>query len=140
MVDPGIVATVASVIAGFGSAMLVFRIQRELQMASKNERNWIPWADRLLIAAILGCLIFVLFPLVSGIPSEPIRMRVASAACASAVVLLTGYVPAILAHYRLFLGGSRCGPRDNPEPAERWLTLLFVALAAATFVGVLARA
>lgn len=41
----------------------------------------------------------------------------------SAVVLTFSYVPTILAHYRLILGGRRRGPRKNPEPPERRLTL-----------------
>jgi len=28
---------------------------------------------------------------------------------------------AILSHYRLLLGSKRRGPRENPEPAERWI-------------------
>ena len=47
----------ASTIAIFGSAMLVFRVQREMEMAGKGERNWIPWADWLLLGATITSLL-----------------------------------------------------------------------------------
>ena len=138
MLDAAVLATVAGIIAGFGSAMLLFRLQRELQMAGEGESTWIPWADRSLGAATLIALLAVLL-LVSGLPPEPWRTRLASAFCTSAVLLLAGYFPAALAHYRLLFGASRSGPRSNPEPGERGITWLFVIMAAVAFVLVLGR-
>lgn len=137
MPDPALLATVAGVIGGFGSAMLLFRLQRELHMQARGERIWIPWADRSLGVATLIALLAVLLPLVAGLPPEPWRTRLASAFCTSAVLLLAGYVPTVLAHYRLLFGSLRSGPRTNPEPGERGLTWFFAALAAAGFVTVL---
>ncbi|MCZ6758853.1 MAG: hypothetical protein O7D29_00545 [Gemmatimonadetes bacterium] len=137
--EPAVLATVAGIIAGIGSAMLLFRLQRELHMAKEGESIWIPWADRLLGAATLIALLAVLLPLVSGLPPEPWRTRLASAFCTVAVLLVAGYIPAALAHYRLLFGASRSGPRSNPEPGERGITWFFVALAAAGFVVVLGR-
>lgn len=139
MPDPAVLATVAGIIAGFGSAMLLFRLQRELHMHGEGESTWIPWADRSLGAATLIALLAVLLPLVSGLPPEPWRTRLASAFCTGAVLLLAGYFPAALAHYRLLFGASRSGPRSNPEPGERWVTWFFVVLAAIGFVVVLGR-
>ena len=51
--DSGTLAGVASVIAAFGAAMLFFRVQREITMREQDERNWIPWADWLLVVATL---------------------------------------------------------------------------------------
>jgi hypothetical protein len=138
MPDPAVLATVAGIIAGFGSAMLLFRLQRELQMLDEGESTWIPWADRSLGAATLIALLAVLL-LVSGLPPEPWRTRLASAFCTAAVLLLAGYFPAALAHYRLLFGASRSGPRSNPEPGERGLTWFFVIVAAVGFVVVLGR-
>ena len=39
-----IAADIAAIIAGFGSAMLFFRIERELRMSEEGEVTWIPWA------------------------------------------------------------------------------------------------
>jgi hypothetical protein len=55
--------------------------------------------------------------------TSPGRIRFTSAATTAAVVLTFGYVPTILAHYRLILRGRRRGPRKNPEPPERWLAV-----------------
>src|SRR6266446_3539797 len=115
-------ATVASIIAGFGAAMLAFRLEREVNAADEGETIWIAWADWLIIAATLVCLVGLL-PIVSGMGTSPGRIRFTSAATTAAVVLTFGYVPTILAHYRLILRGRRRGPRKNPEPPERWLAV-----------------
>lgn len=128
ILDPGTIATVASIIAGFGVAMLFFRIQRELDMREQDETIWIPWADRLLIGATLISLILALLPVVA-FHKLPFFLAISSAACAGSVVLVAGYVLAILAHYRLFLGRSRTGRRENPEPAERGVVYSSIALA-----------
>jgi hypothetical protein len=137
MIDQSTLVTVAALIAGFGSAVLVFRIQREVDMAAKGETTWVPWADRLIITATLLALVFGIFPFVSGFVVTPIANALAMAASSGAVVLLFGYVFAILAHYRLIFGGGRTGPRDNPEPAERWIIWLTVIVAASVFGVVL---
>jgi glucan phosphoethanolaminetransferase (alkaline phosphatase superfamily) len=126
-VDAGTLANIASVIAAFGAAMLFFRIQRELQMRGKGEPVWLPWADWLLVAATLICLLLVIVPIVSTS-----SLNLPAAASASAAILVAGYVFAILAHYRIVFGRNRDGPRSNPEPAE----LLFVIVATVAAVGV----
>jgi hypothetical protein len=132
MADAATLATIASIISGFGIAMLFFRIQRELQMHEQLEVNWIPWADRLLITATLISLLLVIFPLVTfGTTSSVLGF--ASAACAAATLMVAGYVPGILAHYRLFLGSQRKGPRKNPEPAEKVVVLAVIAAALLAF-------
>jgi hypothetical protein len=40
------------------------------------------------------------------------------AASAASIIMIVGYVFAILAHYRLILGKNGQGSRNNPEPAE----------------------
>jgi hypothetical protein len=119
--DPGTLAAVASVIAAFSIAMIFWRVQRELQMSQNGEVNWIPRSDFMLISAAGISLILILLPLVSLSPSSWMYRVVPPAACAGAVVLVTGYPFALLAHYRLILGGRRVGPRSNPEPSERWI-------------------
>jgi hypothetical protein len=137
MLDPATLATVASIIAGFGAAMLAFRLEREVKAGDEGEPMWIAWADWLLIAATLISLSLGLLPVISGVIREPWQTAVASAGTSAAVVLTFGYVPAILAHYRLIFGGRRAGPRTNPEPSERWLTIGFGILGVVVFIALL---
>ena len=133
--DAGMLSTVASIISALGGAMLVFRIQREIEMRKAGEITWIPQCDLLLISATEIALLFVLLP--SLVISHSSRwMVLPAAACVTATILMAGYVPAILAHYRLILSGGRSGSRTNPEPSERWIVRLTVTLAicAALFV------
>jgi len=127
-------ATVSSLIAGLGIAMLFFRIQRELQMHTQGKPIWIPWADWLLVGATVLCLGMVLLPIVSGVLQPIARIRVAASAASAGVVLVIGYVFSILAHYRLILSFGRTGLRDNPEPSEAAL----VAISAFAAIGVAA--
>lgn len=102
--------TVASLIAGFGVAVIMFRLQRELSISDENWRRrrddsgahitptWVPFADYLVIGATLIALIGGVSPLL--LPLDDGRLRHAAAASAVATTLLAGYVPAILAHYR----------------------------------------
>jgi hypothetical protein len=139
MADVSTLAIVASIIAGFGGLMLSFRIQRELQMHEELEARWIPWADRLLIAATLVALLLVLLPLLAC-SNRPGRLaELPAAACAAAVVMFAGYILSILAHYRIILRFGRSGPRRNPEPAEKWLVLLAAALAVLLLAAVFFR-
>lgn len=137
MVADSVLADIASIMAGFGSAMLFFRIERELRMGGKNEVTWIPWADWLLLSATLACLLLVILPMVALGPRRGMLQNLPAAGCSAASVMVAGYIFGILAHYRLILGKSRSGPRDNPEPAERVLVLLAAALAIAAFCVVL---
>jgi hypothetical protein len=137
MTDSGTLSTVASIIAGFGVAMLFFRIQRELHMGERDETVWIPQADWLLIAATLISIVLVILPLVSLDLRGSKVAKLPYSACAASSVLLAGYVLSILAHYRLLFGRKRSGPRDNPEPAERRLVVLTSVIAMAVFVAVL---
>jgi hypothetical protein len=137
MPDAATLTTIASIVSGFGIAMLFFRIQRELQMHERLEAKWIPWADRLLIAATLISLLLVIFPLVAFSATSTVVLRFASAACAAASLMVAGYVFGILAHYRLLFGKQREGPRDNPEPAEKVIVYAVIAAALLAFAGVL---
>ncbi|HEV7784948.1 MAG TPA: hypothetical protein VGQ28_06395, partial [Thermoanaerobaculia bacterium] len=139
MADIATLGTIASVIAGFGGAMLLFRLQRELQVQKESEPLWIPWADRLLILATLIALLLVLLPLVATTNRPGVMAHLPAAGCTAALILMAGYIPAILAHYRLFFGAGRSGPRGNPEPAERVVVLLTVLIALAAFFCVLWR-
>ena len=133
MADAATLATIASIISGFGIAMLFFRIQRELQMREQLEFNWIPWADRLLIGATLTSQLLVVFPLVAFSATSTVVVKCASAGCAAASLMAAGYVLGILAHYRLLFGKRRKGPRVNPEPAERVIVFAVVTAALLAF-------
>ena len=141
MPEPGTLATVASIISGFGVVMLFFRIQRELQIHEKDELIGIriPKADWLLIGATLISLLFVILPIISFSPQSMLVIKISTAACSSSSILVAGYILSILAHYRLLFGHGRVGPRENPEPAEKVLVSLTVALAMLLFVVILLR-
>jgi len=130
--EMGVVASVASIVVGFGATILVFRIQRELEMRNRGEATWIARADWLIVIAttIAGFAGLILPLSIPQLQYTPLP----SAACASAVALLVGYVFAILAHYRLIFGRTRSGPRENPEPAESALFWCFLALAVVVFI------
>ena len=134
--DAGTLANIASVIGAFGAAMLFFRIQPENEMRLRNEIVWLPLADWLLVAATTLCLLLVIFPL-----TMVSDQKLPSAAAGSAAILVAGYVPSIMAHYRivfvrerLFWGRKRKGRRRNPEPAERILFWSTVGAALAFFL------
>jgi hypothetical protein len=92
--------------------MLSFRLQRELYMGEQKERQWIPWADWLYIGATAASLLLVILPLIAVGPQSGAARRLASAACAASVVSVCGYIPSILAHYRIPpFGRNRSGPR-----------------------------
>lgn len=133
--DTGTLSTTASITSAFGAAMLVFRIQRELEMNRAGEINWIPLCDWLLIGAteISLLLVLVALTMLSG-TSRLANLPVAACACAS--VLLAGYIPAVLAHYRLIFAGGRSGARTNPEPSERIIVIVTCALALLTAIVV----
>ena len=131
--DSGTLASVASVIAAFGSAMIFFRVQREISMEEEEEINWIPWADWLLVIATWTCLILVIVPLMLLDPASRVFRVVPAAACAAAAVMVAGYPLAILAHYRFLFARGRTGPRTNPEPAERLIVITAFALAVIAF-------
>ncbi len=136
LVDRSSLITIASIIAAFGIAMLYFRIQRELQMGELDEIVWLPWADWLLVAATFVCLLLVLVPVIV-LPDT----RVAAASALAAVIMVAGYVLAILGHYRIILsrqyllfGDERTGSRINPEPAEFVIVVLTAFCAMLAFV------
>jgi len=136
----GSLLTVGSVIAGFGVAMLFFRIQRELHMHRKGERIWIPWADWLLTSATVLALLVILLPILLLGPETLVARSLATAAGSASVIMVSGYVFAILAHYRLIFGRKRKGSRENPEPAEAGVVvtsiILAVAAAITSYLGV----
>lgn len=122
MADHGALATIASIVAAVGTLVLSFRIQ--------GERAGISWADRLLIGATLSCLWLVILPLVSLPHPWPWAVALERAAGTAGVILLSGYLVALLAHYRLLSSGKQAGSPGNPEPAERmafWITLVVAA-------------
>lgn len=133
MAEVSTLLTVASISSGFGVTVFVFRLQRELVMQEKNLLSWIPWADRLVIASVLISLLFVIIPLVSI--SSPIALikRVGAGGCSASSILLAGYIPAILAHYRFIFGDHTKG-RWNPEPAEKWIVITTVSVAMAAMI------
>jgi hypothetical protein len=127
VMTPSDLLVVGSIIAAFGAATLPVRLQREIEMARRREITWIPWAERLVLCATLLSLVGVIIPLLLFEPTQ-LSLTTAKAATLLSVVFLAGYVPAILAHYRLMWSGGRSGPRENPEPSERFVVWITVSI------------
>jgi len=128
-------ATMASIIAAFGAAMIYVRIQRETLAQSQGETAGLTFADWLLVGATVVSLLLVMLPI-----ATVADLRIPSAGAASSVILLAGYMLAILAHHRIafdrefvFWGKRRHGPRGNPEPAERILASIAIGAALESF-------
>jgi hypothetical protein len=82
----------------------------------------------------LGCLTILSLLAFPGV--RPVEALTAGL-CGSAVVLQIGYIPAIMAHYRIFFGKQRRAhhvDRVAGEPAERVFVLLTVAIAVFAFM------
>ena len=135
--DASDIATVASIVAGFASSALVFRLQRHLEQLPLEplDHSWLPVADWLLMAANSIALLFVITPL---LVLDLASVRIPRAACAAACVLLAGYVFAIQAHYRLIFGGNRryqTPPvRRVTSTAETILSMTSIAAAIGAFI------
>lgn len=87
-------------------------------MEKAGERIWLPWADWLLMGAILASLLLVILPLLIGF-ANTLPVAAAAASC----IAVAGYIPSLLAHYRIIFGAGRSGPRTNPEPWECFLVI-----------------
>ncbi len=131
-------ATLATIVVGFTANILAFRLNREADMDDEGLPKWIPWADRLLIVGSLIAVSCVIVPAIVVEKTDHLG-RFPRAACAAALVMLGGYFPAILAHYRLIFRGERRGRRKAGEPPEKVIVCLTAAIAFAIFIGVACR-
>ncbi|MEA5595748.1 MAG: hypothetical protein HC815_39815 [Richelia sp. RM1_1_1] len=131
--DTSALLTVASIISGFGITIFTFRLQREIQVMERNSQVWIPWADYLVITAVMVSLLIGILPIVVVSSPPKFIYQIANGACAASIVMLAGYVPGILAHYRFILAKNTRSARQNPEPSERWIVIMFLCFAFIAF-------
>lgn len=137
--------TAAAVIVGFGITVIMFRVQREIQVQEKNEgkpeneaeRNWLAWSDYLILVSILLTTGLAIVPLLMLPQVSALTRSLAASACVAAFILQAGYVFGILAHYRIEIGRERKGPREKGEPAERLIVKLSAAFASIGFAVVM---
>lgn len=139
MPSPQPYLTVAAILSGFGISVFMFRIQRELHVRDQDptQRNWLAWADYLILAAIVVSLLLVVIPLVAVAEPGPHAFALARASCAAAAILVAAYPFAILDHYRIEIGAWR---KDEPptlrhkgEPIEKAVVIAASVLAAIAF-------
>ena len=128
--------TVAGILAGFGVAVLMFRIQRELHVRETKPDwpNWLAWADYLVFGAILLSLLGVVLPL-SVVGDTRRVLAVAAGSCGAAAVLICAYPFAILDHYRIEIGAKRKGNRVKGEPIEKAIVIMSAIVAAVVLGG-----
>jgi hypothetical protein len=132
--------TAASLIAGFGSAVIVFRL--ELDIEEKNmerpirqeEDHWIPASDWLIVASSICALSLVVAPLVAIKSPSVGTVRLASAVCSAAAIMLAGYIPSILTHYRFIYELSKVRKNSTFWEAVFLSLTVVAALAAFTLV------
>jgi len=124
---------VAAILIGFGLTAIMFRIQREIYVREVNKKdNWIAWSDYLILASVLLVLSLIVIPLLTFSYAT-----FAPAASAAAFILQAGYIPAVLAHYRIEIGKSRDVkrlPRERGEPAEKWIVFVSGVVALLFFI------
>ena len=122
------IVTVAGVMLDIAIAILLVRLAREVTMRERTEQNWLAFSDWLAVFAAL--LTFTVMVLVLLEPQPGKFLRFQRPMVVAATILIVGYGPAILAHYR-FLGGAKAsGPRRNPEPLEAIVVPLCAVVAA----------
>lgn len=141
MTNPGDLLTVASLVAGFGGTILVFRLQRELgpDVPRESRTNapspWIPMADWMLFACVVLLLVFTVLPIL--VEPKWLNNRVPQAACSAAIVLFTFYIPSIVVHYRRYFwrkGNCTDYTTVKPDHAERIVIGVACGFAAVVFV------
>ena len=125
----------SAIVVGFGVTAIMFRVQRELYVYEqlKIRTLWLAWADYLILGSVTLAVFGATVPLL--VAPEPPRgvSALAASSCVAAVILQAGYIPSILAHYRIELGARREGPRAKGEPVERRLVVATALLASASF-------
>src|SRR5215469_7841049 len=133
------IISASAIVAGFGVTAIMFRVQRELYVREtlKIDILWLAWADYLILTSVALAVFGSTAPLLVAPIVPRTVVAIAASSCVAALILLAGYVPAILAHYRIELGAKRRGPREKGEPIERWLVITFGILAAISFTATL---
>lgn len=119
--NPTDLIAVSAIVVGFSMTAIMFRIQRELYVREtlKLDILWLAWADYLVLGSIFLAVFGATVPLLLWPATTNALTALAAASCAAALVLQAGYIPSILAHYRIELSARRKGPRAKGEPVER---------------------
>jgi|SRR5437773_11587171 len=113
------------------------RSQWVLLRLYQRRQSWLAWADYLVVTSVGLAVFGATLPLLIFPAAGRTIMAIAAFSCAAALVLLAGYVPAILAHYRIELGARRKGPRERGEPIERWTVVASCICASMAFSATL---
>jgi len=160
LTDADLISTTA-ILAGFGITVFTFRLQREVgildeelekdaqqretqkveanaeEKPKKKSPAHIPWADRLIFFSVIASL-FCLATLLALHDRFNTMVWVPALTVGSAFLQL-GYMPSVLAHYGIWIGGppKRKMEREAGEPTERLIVFATVIVASAAFLWVL---
>ena len=126
--------TAITIIMGFGITVFMFRLGREAN--TEQREKWVALSDYLIFAsialAVASLLLLFVVPVITSWKSA-----VAIAATVAAILLQAGFIPAILAHYRIAFGKHRTDARSWAEPWEIAWFVLTLVVAAVAFVSTL---
>lgn len=130
---------VSAIVVGFGVTAIMFRVQRELYVLEvlKRQPLWLAWADYLILGSVTLAVFGATVPLLVAPSPSRALVALAASSCVAALILQAGYIPSLLAHYRIELGARRHGPRAKGEPAERGFVIGTAISAAVLFAATL---
>jgi len=116
----------------------MFRVARELSLRDKGQDFlWLAWADYLILASVAMAIFGAIIPLLTSPKAAPIFVALAASSCVAALILQAGYIPSILAHYRIEVGRDRLRakvPSQKGEPIEKVVVITTAALAIGFFI------
>ena len=113
----------AGIILGFEVTWFTWRISREVKMAGKRERTWLPPADivNLIAMVVIAIGVFIL-PILGLIDIDLVKRLFALA-----VLIFVGYPFALAGHYQLF-SAKRKEKQTRCSFQERIVLLVIAAL------------
>lgn len=123
--------TVAAVLFGFQLAALTWRLNRELDMASRHERIWIPYPDRMVYLSVLILVggVFIA-PFLGNLP-----LRWAVWLFGLALVIFAATPPVLAGHYDMYRYTAWVNGRPLVTPQEKKALFVVWLLIGAYFVA-----
>ena len=127
MATPPELLTTAAILLGFELTAFAWRIQREIFMARRDERTWLPLADWAILLAVLFTGLGLLLSLLE-VEERPVRFVIGIA-----ILCVVAYPFALAGHYDLYRPISRpCGRPWRTDQESIAVSCLLLAAGAFT--------